>query len=263
MLLIAECGVNHGGKVSNAYRLIDAAKEAGADIAKFQLFESQKLWGDDRIKHLELRYAEMEDLADYCKETGIEFCCTPFGVAELLFLKPLLKRVKIASGMANRKPFLEAVANTHLPVLLSTGMSDLDGVRDALSSLGFNLPVFFGDFSTTLLQCTSSYPCRLEDVNLLAMETLRFASSGRCQIGLSDHTTSITVPIAATALGASVIEKHFTLDRMAEGPDHKGSITPKEFKAMRLAIIEVEAALGDSVKRVLEVEEPLRKQWKR
>lgn len=262
MLLIAEIGVNHGGKVSNAYRLIDAAKEAGADIAKFQLFESKKLWGDDRIKHLELRYAEMEDLADYCKETGIEFCCTTFGVAELLFLKPLLKRVKIASGMANRKPFLEAVAECHLPILLSTGMTDLDGIRESLSTLGHYLPAMFGDFSTTIMQCTSSYPCRLEDVNLKVFDTFRFAFH-RCPVGLSDHTTSITVPIAATAMGATVIEKHFTLDRMAEGPDHKASITPKEFKAMRLAIIEVEAALGDGVKRVLEVEEPLRKQWKR
>ncbi len=262
MLLIAEIGVNHNGRVENAYRLIDAAKESGADIAKFQLFNSKTLWGDDRIKNLELRYDDMEDLADYCRETGIEFCCTPFGVAELTFLQPLLKRVKVASGMGRRKAFLEAVADTHLPVLLSTGMSSLDDIRESLSMLGHSTPAMFGDRSITLLQCTSSYPCRLEDVHLKVLNTLKFYFNDRCPIGLSDHTTSITVPIAATALGASVIEKHFTLDRTWEGPDHKSSITPKEFRAMKLAIVEIEAALGSETKRVLPCEEKLRRLWK-
>ncbi len=257
MLLIAECGVNHGGKVEEAYRLIDAAKDAGADIAKFQLFESQKLWGDSRIKHLELRYADMERIADYCKDTGIEFCCTPFGVAELLFLKPLIKRVKVASGMAHREPFMEAVADTGLPVILSTGMSTMSEVSKIVHE------DLLGD-SVTLLQCTSSYPCRLEDVNLAVMDEMLIRFGNLIEgVGLSDHTTSITVPIAATALGASVIEKHFTLDRNAEGPDHKASITPKEFRAMRLAIIEVEAAMGDGVKKVMASEEALRKEWRK
>ena len=261
MLLIAEIGVNHNGRIENAYRLIDAAKESGADIAKFQLFDSKKLWGDNRIKHLELRYDDMEDLADYCKEVCIEFMCSPFGVAELLFLQPLLKRVKIASGMASRKPFMEAVAETHLPVLLSTGMSTLDDIRESLSMLGHYTPAMFGERNITLLQCTSSYPCRMEDVNLRVLNTLKFYFNDRCPIGLSDHTTSITVPIAATALGAEVIEKHFTMDRTDEGPDHKSSITPKEFKGMRLAIIEVEAAMGDGHKIIRPCEESLSRQW--
>lgn len=254
MLLIAECGVNHNGRVENAYRMIDAAKDAGADIIKFQLFDSKKLWGDNRIKHLELRYDDMTDLADYCKETGIEFCCTPFGVAELTFLQPLLKRVKIASGMNARVPFLEAVADTHLPVLLSTGMSTLETIDKALLHLLRS--------EVTILQCTSSYPCRLEDVNLSVLDTFADHWGNRCEFGLSDHTTSITVPIAAAALGVTVIEKHFTMDRNDEGPDHRSSITPKEFKAMRMAIFEVEAAMGDPTKRVVAAEVPLRQQWK-
>jgi len=254
MLLIAEIGVNHNGRMENAYRLIDAAKEAGADAAKFQLFESQKLWGDARIKHLELRYGDMEDLADYCKGTGIEFMCSPFGVAELLFLQPLLKRVKVASGMSLRKAFMEAVRDTRLPVLLSTGMSTTDDIRRSLAFLDYAEDI-------TIMQCTSSYPCRLEDVNLRVLTDWRYALNWK-NLGLSDHTTSITVPIAATALGVSVIEKHFTIDRADTGPDHKASITPKEFKTLRLAIVEVEAAMGECVKRVLPCEESLRKQWK-
>lgn len=263
MFLIAEVGVNHNGRVENCYRFIDAAKDSGADAVKFQLFESKKLWGDDRIKHLELRYDDMEDLADYCRECGIEFMCSPFGVAELTYLKPLLKRVKVPSGMILRKPFMEAVAETHLPILLSTGMSTMDDIHKSLSLIGYNLPAFYGDAGPTLLQCTSSYPCRMEDVNLGVLETYRFQWGARCEVGLSDHTTSITVPIAATALGATVIEKHFTFDRSLDGPDHKASITPKEFKAMRLAIIEVEAAMGSGGKEVLDCEEPLRRQWRK
>lgn len=256
MLLIAEIGVNHNGRVDNAYRLIDAAKDAGADVVKFQLFDSKKLWGDDRIKHLELRYGDMEDLADYCKETGIEFCCTPFGVAEMTFLKPLLKRVKVASGMIGRMPFLEAVAEAELPVLLSTGMSTMDDISKALHE-GLQCK------EVTLLQCTSSYPCRLEDVNLSAMAAMEESFGNFIDgVGLSDHTTSITVPIAAAALGATVIEKHFTLDRGDDGPDHKASITPREFKGMSMAIIEIEAAMGDGVKRVLPCEDKLRKAWR-
>ena len=261
MFLIAEAGVNHDGKLDNALRLADAAKAAGADMVKYQFFDSQRLWGDDRIKHLELRFDDFVQIHRYCENIGIEFGCTAFGVAELTMLRPLLKRVKIASGMMTRTPFLKAVADTKLPVLLSTGMSTLDEVRTALSELGHNLPVNFGDRSITILQCTSSYPCRLEDVHLRILETYKSHFHRRCPIGLSDHTTSITVPIAAAALGASVIEKHFTLDREAAGPDHRASITPREFKAMQIAIIEVEAAMGDGIKRVLPCEEALRKAW--
>ena len=256
MFLIAEVGVNHNGKMKKAYELTYEAKQAGADAVKFQLFSSQDLWGDDRIKQFELRYDDMTKLSEYCQQLGIEFMCSPFGVAELMFLQPLLKRVKVASGMAKRKPFLEAVADTTLPVILSTGMSTQADIHNAIRTLTHS---GHGDGVITLLQCTSSYPCRLEDVNLRTIWSLR--DEFRRPVGISDHTTSITVPLAAAALGATVIEKHLTQDRGQDGPDHKASITPKEFRAMAMGIIEVEAAMGESFKCVLPCEEELRKVW--
>lgn len=247
--VVAEIGVNHGGRVQEAIALIAAAKGAGADAAKFQFFSSRKLWGDDRIAELELTFEELRRCADYCNLVGIEFMCTPFGVEELEQLKPLLKRVKIASGCIRRYELLEAACDTDLPLILSTGMSSMGDIDAAVNILG----------NPTLLQCTSSYPCRLEDVNLRAMTSL--ATEYNLPVGFSDHTSGITTAIAAAALGATVIEKHFTLDRNAEGPDHRSSITPKEFKAMRMAIGEVEAALGDGVKRVLPCEQKLRETW--
>lgn len=251
--VIAEIGVNHQGSLQMAKRLIDAAKEAGADAAKFQLFNSRKLWGDERIKHLEFRFADMEKIAAHCAHTGIEFMCTPFGVEELTFLAPLLKRVKIASGCLGRNPLLDAANDTGLPVILSTGMSTIEDVDNALSHVHWT--------RATLLHCTSSYPCRLEDVNLKAMDDLRYHFPD-IPVGYSDHTAGITVAIAAVARGAVMIEKHLTLDRDQIGPDHKSSITPREFKAMRLALIEVEACLGDGHKRVLDCEMALRDAWR-
>ena len=249
--LIAEVGCNHNGSAAQAKRLTDAAKDAGADAAKFQFFSSVKLWGDDRIKHLELTHDEMAALAEYCGDIGIEFMCTPFGLDELAFLRPMLKRVKIASGCIGRPALLKAAKATGLPIIMSTGMSDLADVMIALDIL--RTPV-------TLLQCTSAYPCRLEDVNLHAMNALR-ALSGVREVGFSDHTSGITASIAAVALGATVIEKHLTLDRNADGPDHKASITPLEMRALRMALVEVEAALGDGVKQVMECEVKLREAW--
>lgn len=256
VFVIAEAGVNHGGNLATAFKLAQAAKESGADAVKYQLFNSQRLWGDDRIKHLELSWPQMRDVAAYCKAIGIEFMCTPFGIAELEFLAPLLQRVKIASGCIGRIGLLKAVRNTGLPVILSTGMSKHDDIILALEPVG---PLLRQNL--TLLHCTSAYPCHLEDVNLRAMLTIKdcFYCDG---VGYSDHTSGITVAIAAVALGATVIEKHLTLDRNAEGPDHKSSITPKEFKAMRMAIVEVEAALGDGVKRVMDSEQTLRALWR-
>lgn len=253
VFVIAEIGVNHQGNVQTAKRLIDAAKDAGADAAKFQLFNSRKLWGDDRIKHLEMRFADMEKLHDYCKDVGIEFMCTPFGVEELTFLRPLLKRVKIASGCISRVPLLDAANDTGLPVIVSTGMSTIEDIDRAGSHIHWT--------RLSLMHCTSSYPCRLEDVNLKAMEHLR-EEFPDTPVGYSDHTTGITVSIAAVAMGAVMIEKHLTLDRDQIGPDHKTSITPREFKAMRLAIYEVETALGRAEKRVLDCEQKLYEAWR-
>ena len=241
---------------------MSAAKTAGADAVKFQMFSSQRLWGDDRIKHLELSKDQFTDIAAFCRYINIEFMCTPFGVEELEFLTPLLKRVKIASGCITRKPLLEAVRDTGLPVIVSTGMSERKDIDAVCDVFGWHLGGPDGLLSSpaTFLHCTSSYPCRLEDVNLKAMRRIREYTGW--PVGLSDHTSGITVPIAAVALGAVMIEKHLTLDRNQEGPDHKSSITPREFKGMRMAIIEVEAALGDGIKRVMPCEEKLRKVWR-
>lgn len=250
--IIAEASVNHNGNFETALKLCDAAKASMADAVKFQLFKSTSLWSDERLKHLELSRSQMTDLHAYCEVIGIEFLCTPFGVEEALFLKPLVKRMKIASGCITRMDLLETVATIGLPVILSTGMSTVEEISRAFVALQQHCLI-------TVLQCTSCYPCRLEDVNLMAMVNMKRHAF---PVGYSDHTSGITVAIAAVALGATVIEKHLTLDRNAEGPDHKSSIMPREFKAMCLAIREVEAALGDGVKRVRPCEESLRALWR-
>jgi sialic acid synthase SpsE len=254
VFVIAEIGCNHQGDLDKAKRLIDAAKVAGADAAKFQLFRSQKLWRDDRLKHLELRFSEMVVLHHYCQQVGIEFMCTPFGVEEVILLKPLLKRYKIASGCITRRPILEAVSDTGLPVILSTGMSTQEEIGEAIEILDGT-----GTCELTLLHCTSAYPCPIDQVNLRAMETMLHWH--RCPVGYSDHTLGITVAIAAIAMGAQVIEKHLTLDCTATGPDHAASIEPEEFGVMVRAIRTVEEALGDGVKRVMPSEEKLREAW--
>ena len=250
IFIIAELGVNHGGSIDEARRLIDAAKSAGANACKFQLFNSRRLWGDSRIAHLELSEAQMIVLSDHARNAGIEFMCTPFGVAEVHFLAPLVKRMKIASGCIDRYDLLAAVRKTKLPVILSTGMSHLDDIRFALKHLGQDV---------TLLHCTSSYPCPLNAVNLKAIDTLRMF---HLPVGYSDHTASIVVPIAAAGRGAVMIEKHLTLDRNATGPDHKASINPAQFKVMVDGIRRVELALGNGIKRPQSCELPLQKAWR-
>ena len=261
-LIIAEAGVCHNGSVSTAWQLAEAAKDAGADAVKFQHFNSQRLWGDDRIAHLELSDAEMANVAWRCKEIGIEFMCTPFGVPEVAFLAPLVKRMKIASGCLNKRDLLQAVAATKLPVILSTGMSTIEEVNAALNWLGYYYPAE-NPQPYALLHCTSAYPCPPDQVNLCAMDVLRHHHGDRCEIGYSDHTDGVAVAIAAAALGATVIEKHLTLDCMEIGPDHKASIEPNAFSFMVAAIRRVEQALGDGVKRVMPAEAELRQLWRR
>lgn len=254
VFVIAEAGVNHDGDIQEAMRLCVAAKRCGASAVKFQHFNSRRLWGDDRIAALELDASEMANLKWQCDSLGIEFMCTPFDVQALNEISPLLKRVKIASGCITRIPLLQAVKRTGLPVILSTGMSNLGDIKTAFKELA--------GCDVTLLHCTSSYPCRTEDVNLKAMDALREQTVGLIPIGYSDHTQGITVAIAAVARGAEVIEKHLTLDRNAVGPDHKSSIEPEEFRVMVSAIRTVEQALGDGQKRVLECEKALRSAWR-
>lgn len=248
VFIIAEAGVNHDGKVAQALRLIEAAREAGADAVKFQLFSARKL-GRPELEPLELTYDEMETL--YRASEGIEFLCTPFDVEALHFLVRLgMQRVKIASGSITNLELLYAAYATGLPVILSTGMSTLSEIDRALGALHAHV---------TLLHCTSAYPCPLAEVNLNAMDTLR--TRFRLPVGYSDHTEGITVALAAVAKAATVIEKHLTLDRTASGPDHKASIEPDKFRAMTQLIRQVSQALGDGVKRVMPSEMPARKLW--
>ncbi len=247
--IIAEVGVNHDGRWERGLDLIDAAKAAGADAVKFQMFNSQRLWGDDRIKHLELSEKEMLAMHAHCEEIGIEFCCTPFGVPEVEFLTPLVKRWKIASGCLTRWNLLNAIRETGLPAILSTGMADIPRIAAALNVLG----------GATLLHCTSAYPCPTHEANLSVMDTLR-VRFGK-PVGYSDHTDGILVALAAVARGATVLEKHLTLDRNAEGPDHKASIEPMEFRIMVNGIRIIEQAIGSPEKRAQLSEAATMKAW--
>ena len=249
--IIAEAGVNHNGDIGHAIRLCNAAKEAGADAVKFQHFNSHRLWGDDRIAHLELGNEGMAEVARYCRDAGIEFMCTPFGVPEVKFLAPMLKRMKVASGCLTRFDLLAAVRATGLPVILSTGMADMDRIAKTLDILG----------TATLLHCTSAYPCPVSEVNLAAMDALRARWGASCKVGYSDHTSGIVIALAAVARGAEVLEKHLTLDRGQEGPDHKSSIEPKEFRIMVEAIRTIEQAIGHPEKRLQASEAATAKAW--
>lgn len=248
--IIAEAGVNHNGRWERGLDLIDAAKAAGADAVKFQHFNSQRLWGDDRIAHLELSNDAMLALKAHADAVGIEFMCTPFGVPEMEFLTPLLKRIKIASGCLHNYDLLYAAYLTGLPVILSTGMNTISEIAKARGMLAANV---------TLLHCTSAYPCPLNEVNLAAMDTLRERFD--LPVGYSDHTNGISVALAAVARGATVLEKHLTLDRNAEGPDHKASIEPKDFRIMVDGIRRIEQAIGNAEKRAQPSEAGIIKAW--
>ncbi|MEI6171948.1 MAG: N-acetylneuraminate synthase [bacterium] len=262
--VIAEAGVNHNGSVARALSMVDAAADAGADAVKFQTFTAERLVTQDAPKaayqvealdsgesqyqmlaRLELSAEDHDVLRVRCDERGIEFMSAAFDVLSRRFLSGLgIRRVKVPSGELTNIPYLREVAVLGLPVLLSTGMATLDEVREALFVLeGAGL----SRREITVLQCTTEYPTPSADVNLLAMITMRDEFGVR--IGYSDHTSGIEIPVAAVALGAAVIEKHFTLDRTLPGPDHRASLEPGEFAEMVRAIRSVEAALGDGVKR--------------
>ena len=260
--IIAEAGVNHNGSLSMAKDLIRTAKECGADIVKFQTAkldslvsrfapmaeyqrentgreESQK----EMLKKLLLPFEVFPVLAEYCQSVGIRFLSTPFDLESISFLNHLQEIWKIPSGEITNLPYLRAVGRTRKPVILSTGMSELPEIAAAVRVLRDN-----GSGNITLLHCTTEYPAPPEEVNLRAMETLH--KEFGLPVGYSDHTRGIEIPIAAAALGAVVIEKHFTLDRGLEGPDHKASLEPDELAEMVRGIRKIESALGDGVKRV-------------
>lgn len=262
--IIAEAGVNHNGDLALAKRLVAAAADAGADLVKFQTFSADRIispsapkalyqletTGAAESQHEMVRKLELDRnahilLMEECRTVGIGFLSTAFDVDSFDLLVELgLKRVKIPSGEITNLPYLRHVSRLGYPLLLSTGMSNLGEIEAALAAIE--------DAGTprsriTVLHCTTEYPAPLDEVNLQAMVSLRHAF--KVDVGYSDHTVGIHVPIAAVALGATVIEKHLTLDRTLPGPDHMASLEPDEFKAMVTAIRNVECAMGDGVKR--------------
>lgn len=259
--IIAEAGVNHNGSFEIACKLIDAAVEAGADCVKFQTFKTNNLVSDsaekadyqkdstgegsqqDMLKKLELSYSEFLDLKAYCDRAGICFLSTPFDFESLDFLNTIgMPFWKIPSGEVTNLPYLQAIAKTGKPVVMSTGMCDLEEVAEAMKVLKDG-----GVPQIRVLQCNTEYPTPYRDVNLRAMLTMRDRLG--VEVGYSDHTTGIEIPVAAVALGATIIEKHFTLDRNMDGPDHRASLEPDELKRMVENIRHVEQALGDGEKK--------------
>ena len=263
-LIIAEAGVNHNGDMAMAKQLIIAAKTAGADIVKFQTFKTGNLvtkkadkaeyqkstTGNtenqyDMIRKLELSRADHEILINECERQGIRFFSTAFDTESFDLLVSLgLDQVKIPSGELTNLPLIRYMTRLGLPVMLSTGMAtlgEIEAATDAIVQAGTPRSLI------TVLHCTTEYPAPMIDVNLRAMVSMKVALG--VEVGYSDHTSGIEIPIAAVALGARVIEKHFTLDRTLPGPDHQASLEPHELKAMVDAIRNVEIALGDGVKR--------------
>lgn len=258
--IIAEAGVNHNGSFALACKLVDAAKEAGADCIKFQTFKSENLvsrsakkaeyqkmtTGDssqqDMLKKLELSFDEFIQLKNYCEKVGICFLSTPFDFDSIDFLDSInMPFWKVPSGEVTNLPYLLAIAKTGKPIVMSTGMCTLQEIRAAIDVLQAN-----GAKEIKLLHCNTEYPTPFEDVNLKAMQTMR--DEFQVEVGYSDHTKGIEVPIAAVSLGATIIEKHFTLDRNMEGPDHKASLEPQELAEMVCCIRNIEKALGSGDK---------------
>lgn len=261
-IIIAEAGVNHNGDILNAYKLVDAAVDAGVDYVKFQTFKAEKLVSksakkaeyqiqntknsDDSqyemLKKLELSPQQHEDLITYCKKKGIQFFSTAFDLESLQYLKDIgLELVKIPSGEITNYPYLKLAANLFNKVILSTGMSTMEDIDAALNVF---LSAGISKNNITILHCNSEYPTPFEDVNLKAM--LYIGEKFGTDIGYSDHTLGIEVPIAAVALGAKIIEKHFTLDKNMEGPDHIASLEPNELKNMVSAIRNIEKSISGS-----------------
>ena len=261
VLIIAEAGVNHNGNLETALQLCDAAKAAGADVVKFQNWVTEKIILKDvekaeyqqnrmrdeesqfdMLKRLELPYDDFRKIKEHCDRIGILFASTADDIEGVDFLISLgIPFIKIGSGDINNIPYLRQAAKRKLPIILSTGMSSIEDVDRAYSIL-----VESGAENITLLHCTTSYPCPFEQVNLKAM--VRIQNVFGVPVGYSDHTKGTEVPVAAVALGASVIEKHFTLDCTMEGPDHPASMEPDEFKEMVKKIRNIENALGDGIK---------------
>jgi N,N'-diacetyllegionaminate synthase len=250
-MIIAEVGVNHDGDLLKALRLCDAAKSAGADIVKFQIYQIHKLMRPGspefmKLGNLSLPSAAFVHIAKYCESIGIEFCATPDDVDSLKVLidECGVKRIKIGSGSLLYEPLVDAAFDTGLPVLLSTGMATKDEIYNTVQRQLYRNR--FGD--SILMHCVSLYPCPLQLANVDAITDISSWWQGTIPVGYSDHTKGTTAAMAAVALGATVIEKHFTLNNRDDGPDHAMSTEPWEFMHMVRDIREVECVLGDGRK---------------
>lgn len=263
--IVAEAGVNHNGDIKIAHKLIDAAKNAGADAVKFQIFNTSSLVTPQTpkaeyqlkttrgetsqfsmLKQLELTQDEHEQLKRHCNQTGIVYLCTPYDVQSADFLDRIgVDAFKIASTDTINIPFLRRLAKKQRPMILSTGMATLGEIESSVTEIRkiSQAP------NLALLQCTSEYPAPVEDINLKAMKTMEIAF--QCPVGFSDHTPGVGASAWAVAAGACIIEKHFTLDRSMAGPDHRASIEPDEMKRLVATVRNVENALGDGVKRIM------------
>ena len=271
VFIIAEAGVNHNGSLELAKKLIDVASDAGADAVKFQTFKADKLVSKnaqkanyqkettdkkesqyEMIKKLELDVETHHRLISYCKSKNIIFLSTPFDLESVHLLYSLgLEVFKIPSGEITNLPYLRKIGDLQKKVILSTGMADIGEIEDALDVL---VEAGTKKEDITVLHANTMYPTPMEDVNLKAMTTI--GKTFDVAFGYSDHTLGIEVDIAAVAMGASCIEKHFTLDKTMEGPDHKASLEPNELKAMVKAIRNIELALGSSIKKPSKSEKP-------
>jgi N,N'-diacetyllegionaminate synthase len=268
--IIAEAGVNHNGDLRIAKRLVDSAKEVGADAVKFQTFKTEDLVTSqaemadyqkqylkdvtsqyEMIKRLELGFEDFVELKKYCDKKRIQFLSTPHSTSAVAFLAPLLPVFKIASGDLTNLPFLELVASYSKPIIMSTGMATLEEVGEAMNAIRKK-----GNNKVILLHCVTNYPASLETINLRAMLTLEKVYG--VPVGFSDHTVGFTGSIVAVSLGACVIEKHFTLDRNLPGPDHKASMEPGEFAEFVQVLRSIENALGNGIKKPTESEMKIR-----
>jgi N,N'-diacetyllegionaminate synthase len=263
--IIAEAGVNHNGSIERAKDMVKVAAKAGVDAIKFQTFRAETLVTKDAIKadyqikasgqsetqfemlkKLELSVESHLELMECCRLNKIEFLSTPFDLTTIdLLVEMGLNKWKIPSGEITNLPYLRKIASLRQEIILSTGMSDLGEIEDALDVLTEGRTKLK---DITILHCNTEYPTPMQDVNLKAMQTIKSAFPG-IHVGYSDHTEGIEVPIAAVAMGAAIIEKHFTLDKNMEGPDHKASLEPHELKAMVQAIRNIEIALGNGIKK--------------
>jgi N,N'-diacetyllegionaminate synthase len=261
-IIIAEAGVNHNGDLNNAFKLVDVAVDAGVDYVKFQTFKTENLVSKsakkanyqiqnsdkteesqfEMLKKLELSEGDHQEIIEYCKIKNIKFFSTAFDLDSLQYLSDIgLEIVKIPSGEITNLPYLRKAATLFNKVILSTGMSTLDEIKDALDVF---LIAGINKSDVTILHCNTEYPTPMNDVNLKAMQNI--GETFNTKIGYSDHTLGIEIPIAAVALGASVIEKHYTLDKNMDGPDHKASLEPRELKSMVTAIRNIEKAMSGS-----------------